>query len=128
METGKKNLQFGWTWLLLFIILGFYLLLRVADPDWGGLQRAFWRTAHIHGNLLSFLNIFYGLIIDKTGLSGWLKESGSWLAIIGVILFTGSLFLSPFVPNLRPVELVGGIAVIISVAIMAYGQVFARAS
>lgn len=122
MAIGEKNVKFGWIWLGLFIILGGYLLMRVADPAWGGMQRMVWRAAHVHGNLLGIVNILYGLAIDKVKIADGLKQTGSWLAIVGTILFVGSLFLMPFYSQLAMVELIGGAAVILAVLIMAYGQ------
>ena len=126
MEAGKKNIIFGWSWLILFLILGFYLFLRAADPSWAGLQRLAWRAAHVHGNVLAFLNILYGLTIDKTNLGSGLKQAGSWLAIIGAILLSGSLLLMPFFMQIALVEMIGGAVIILAVAIMIYGQLFAR--
>lgn len=122
MEIGNKNVKFGWAWLLLFLILGFYLLMRVADPTWSGMQRMVWKAAHVHGNLLAFLNILYGLVIDKTKIADWLKITGSWLAILGTISFTGALFLMPFLMQIAVFEIIGAAAIIIAVGILAYGQ------
>lgn len=126
MEVGGKNLKFGWSWLFIFVTLGFYLSMRVEDPNWGGAIRALWRAAHVHGNVLAFLNIFYGLLIDRTSLASFLKQTGSWLAIIGALFMGGALFLMPFMPALGILMALGGVAVVLSVAIMVYGQLFTR--
>ncbi|MEK7375911.1 MAG: hypothetical protein AABZ57_01910 [Candidatus Margulisiibacteriota bacterium] len=126
MDIGRNNVRFGWIWLLFFVILGFYLETRVADPTWKGMQKELWAAAHVHGNLLSVINIIYGLTIDGINLDTRLKRTGSWFLILGTILFASGLFLMPFLMALGILVMIGAVAIIIALSIMACGQLFLK--
>jgi hypothetical protein len=122
---GKANIKFGWIWILIFLIFGGFLEIKLLDSVWADQflapTRALWRSAHVHGLLLSFYNLFYGLLIDKTNLSDRAKRGGSVHAIIGAIVLPSSLFLSSFYSPLRFVAALGGLAVIASTAVIVKG-------
>ena len=125
-EIGRANLRFGWIWILLFTAFGGFLEIKLLDEQWAeqflAQTRALWRSAHVHGLLLSFYNLFYGLLIDKTGLSERAKRGGSIHAIIGAVVLPISLFLSAFYYPLRYLAALGGLAVIGSAAVMVKGH------
>jgi hypothetical protein len=125
-EIGRGNIRFGWIWILLFTVFGGFLEMRLLDAVWAeqflAPTRALWRSAHVHGLLLSFYNLFYGIQIDKANLSERAKRGGSVHAIIGAIVLPVALFLSAFYTPLRYLAALGGLAVIGSAAVMVKGQ------
>lgn len=126
MEIGRKNIKFAWIWILFGLLLGMFLEFKLSDPNWGKdatqFTRMFLKTAKIHGLLLAFLNIFYGLLIDKVNLSEPAKKTGSLLALLGTIIFSGSLFLGAFSMKFAYFAPLGAICVVIAVVIMITGQ------
>ncbi|MFQ5800595.1 MAG: hypothetical protein ACE5HH_02595 [Candidatus Hydrothermarchaeales archaeon] len=125
-EVGRANIRFGWLWILLFTVFGGFLEMKLLDEVWAGQflapTRALWRSAHVHGLLLSFYNLFYGIQIDRTRLTERAKRGGSVHAIIGAIVLPVSLFLSAFYSPLRYLAALGGLAVIGSAVVMVKGQ------
>lgn len=132
MEEGRINTVMGWVFLLLTLSLGGFLMIKLADPAWAkdyfGMPRALLRVVHFHGALFAIVNIIYGLTIGKTSLPSSIKTLGSWLAILGILLYPLTLFVAIFYPVLFNLVPLGGLSLIAAVAIMAYGQIFARAS
>jgi hypothetical protein len=125
-EIGRANIRFGWLWILVFTVFGAFLEMKLLDQIWAeqflAPTRALWRSAHVHGLLLSFYNLFYGIQINKTALSERAKRGGSVHAIIGAIVLPVALFLSAFYYPLRYIAALGGLAVIASAAVMVKGQ------
>ncbi len=123
---GRNNIKFGWIWILIFTAFGGFLEVRLLDAVWAeqflAPTRALWRSAHVHGLLLSFYNIFYGIQIDKVNLTDKAKRGGSVHAIIGAIVLPISLLFSAFYPPLRYLTALGGLAIIGSAVIMVKGQ------
>jgi hypothetical protein len=132
MKEGRINVIAGWLFLLLGLIMGAFLLYKLGDPAWAAkhdaMPRAIFRVVHFHGSLFAIVNIIYGLTIKETTLSSGVKTIGSWLAILAMILYPLNLFVAAFYPVLFNLVPLGGLSLIIAVAIMVYGQVFARAS
>ncbi len=129
-EFGRANIKFGWIWILLFTIFGGFLEIKLLDTVWAeqflAPTRALWRSAHVHGLLLSFYNLFYGLMIDKTNLSDRAKRGGSIHAIIGAVVLPLALLFSSFFYPLRYLAALGGLAVIASTAVIAKGWIDLR--
>jgi len=125
-DIGRANIRFGWLWILLFTVFGGFLEVKLLDEVWAeqflAPTRALWRSAHVHGLLLSFYNLFYGIQIDRTNLSERAKRGGSVHAIIGAIVLPVALFFSAFYQPLRYLAALGGLAVIASAAVMVKGQ------
>jgi len=123
---GQSNIRFGWIWILVFTVFGGFLEMKLLDAVWavGVLEptRALWRSAHVHGLLLAFYNIFYGIQIDKTTLTDKSKRGGSVHAIMGAIVLPVALFLSVFYSPLRYLAALGGLAIIGSAVVMVKGQ------
>jgi hypothetical protein len=138
IDIGRKNIAFGWMWLTLGMLFGFFLQLKMRDANWAGspfeaanwynhaaiaaysYPRPLWRLAHAHWGLLALANIFYGMLIDRLAVSSMAKKAGSALCIIGTIVFSGGLFAAGFSPGLEKVAMVGfacvGCAAVIQVA------------
>ncbi|MEE8167487.1 MAG: hypothetical protein V3T58_01275 [Candidatus Hydrothermarchaeales archaeon] len=129
-EIGRVNVKFGWIGILLFTIFGGFLEIKLLDAVWAeqflAPTRALWRSAHVHGLLLSFYNLFYGIQIDGANLTERAKRGGSVHAIIGAIVLPISLFLSAFYYPLRYLAALGGLAVIASAVVMVKGQLERR--
>lgn len=123
---GRKNIKFAWIWILFGLLLGMFLEFKLSDPTWGtGITqytRMFLKTAKIHGLLLAFLNLFYGLMIDKVTLGETGKKAGSLLVLLGTIIFSGSLFLGAFSMKLAYFAPLGAICLVTSVIIMIIAQ------
>ena len=96
---GKWNIGVG-LWLMAgFMIYGFVLIyLRDFAPD-----RVAWiaaynvsphfeaRLAHVHGNLMSFLNIVFGFLLLKLPIKGQQARWISGLALAGLLMPLGIL-------------------------------------
>lgn len=101
---GRKNIVFGWIFILLSLFFGVFLELKLADPQWGTgdtrVLRKLFKDAHAHAIGLAVLNLLYGLTIDAAGISDAMKNQGAWLAIIGAVVFPLSMILTVFNPPL----------------------------
>ena len=130
MEEGRINVVVGWVFLLLGLIIGAFLMVKLADPVWAkahdAMPRALFRVVHFHGALFAMVNILYGLTIGQTALPNGIKALGGWLAILGIIFYPLTLFAAVYYPVLFNLVPLGGLCLIGSVAIVAYGQLFAR--
>jgi len=122
---GIKNIKFAWVFLVLFTVFGAFLEVKLLDEEWAAEftlpQRRLWRSAHVHGLLLAFLNMFYGLMIDKANLTDKQKRAGSAHAILGAVVLPLSLLFAGFFPLARYLAPVGGLAIIFAGALIAYG-------
>ncbi|MBI2841058.1 MAG: hypothetical protein HYX75_22285 [Acidobacteria bacterium] len=138
IEVGRKNVAFGWSWLALGLLFGFFLEIKLRDQNWAGnpfelftwvnhasvaaysYPRGIWRIAHAHWGVFAIVNILYGMLIDSVNLSPLAKKAGSILCIGGTLLFTGGLFAAGFNESLMVVAMAGfvvvGLAVILQVA------------
>jgi hypothetical protein len=125
-EIGSLNVKYGWIGILIFSAFGGFLEVKLLDEAWAeqflAPTRALWRSAHVHGLLLSFYNLFYGIQIGGTNLTERAKRGGSIHAVIGAIVLPVSLFLSAFFHPMRYLAALGGLAVIASAAVMVRGQ------
>jgi hypothetical protein len=124
-EIGKSNIRFGWIWILVFTVFGGFLEVRLLDTAWAeqylDTTRSLWRSAHVHGLLLSFYNLFYGLMVDETNLSDRAKRGGSVHAIIGAVVLPLALLFSTFYSPLRFLAALGGLAIIASAVVILKG-------
>ena len=84
VKVGKKNVLFG---IGLFILLGFGFGIPLTINFFGGSvltqdQYQTWKVVHGYGIFLSFINYFFGLIIDRLSLTDRQKELSSWSFLI----------------------------------------------
>lgn len=123
-NTGKKNILFGFIYLITTVALGLFLAKKLGsqDPQWfDSMTRALLKTAHVHGNLESVLNIVIGLVLYHYGNSQrTLARAASVLAITGAVFHSGMLYLGglgiQFAMKLTPV---GAISLLAAIAVMA---------
>lgn len=130
MEVGKKNISFGWIWILAGLIVGaimgawsFNGPMPSPVGDYTSLPRRMLRLSHIAFIALAIINILYGYEIDKIQLKNKLKSVGSMCMIYGAILMPIFLIAAVFFEPLKYLTMISATLVIIAVAIMAIGQI-----
>ena len=99
MKTGKNNIAIGFLTMSLFMAYGF-LLIYLRDFALG---KEAWvdsyssgkhfesRLAHVHGNLLAFLNILIGYLLLHFESQLKNVKTISWLALTGLLMPIGIL-------------------------------------
>jgi hypothetical protein len=128
MTVGDLNRRFGWFWLTIFVIVGFYIELRMGDSSYlGNWRRELYRGMHAHANLLAVVNLIYAGYLADANLTESLKNWGSRLMVAGAMLIPLGIFGMTLAENpelISPPILtwLGALATIIAVAIMAYGN------
>lgn len=126
-KTGKKNMVFGFTYLVFTMILGLYLNARIT----GGSEflipadRSMLSSALLYANIDAVLNIAVGYLICRLPFVDWLGKSVSALMLVGAILHSGMLYAAglgffPFATALLPV---GIIMIAIVVFVMSLGVI-----
>lgn len=130
MEVGKKNVTFGWAWLLAGLIVGAVMgMWSFGGPlpspvgDYTSLPRRLLRLAHIAFIALAIINILYGYEIDKARLSNQLKRTGSVCMMLGAILMPIFLIAAAFIEPLKYLTMISATLVIVAVAVMVVGRV-----
>ncbi len=126
--SGKKNLIIGALWVFLFTALGFILemKLRAGDVWLKSVTRELWRTAHLHGGTFGILNLVYGLILLKVSGLPKIAAVGSWLAVLGALIFPTSLFLAGITMPAAYAAPVGGACMIAAWACMFFALLAAK--
>lgn len=84
VDVGRKNIVFG---LALFLTLGVVVGIPLTIDLFGGSilsagQYQAWKVVHGYGVFLSFINYFFGLVIDRLELTRQQKEIASWSFLI----------------------------------------------
>lgn len=139
IDVGRKNLAFGWTWLILAMVYGLFMQIKMRDPNWAGnpfelmnwvnhaavaaysYPRGTWRMGHSHWGILAIVNILYGMLIDRIGMSRLAKQAGSVLCIAGTALFSAGLFGAGFVPSVAILALPGFLCISLACVIQVAG-------
>jgi hypothetical protein len=88
IDVGKKNIVFGIT---LFVLLGVIVGVPLTINFFGGsvltsTQYQTWKVVHGYGVFLSFINYFFGLVIDRLELTRQQKEISSWSFLIAGLI------------------------------------------
>lgn len=126
IHIGKKNIAAGWILVLLAIVLGVWLEIRLAEATWGTgdsrILRKLLKDAHAHALCLAFLNILYGLTVDRIHLPPGILNQGAWLAIIGGYLFPAAMVLTIVHPPLFYATYVAAFFLFISLWIIIVGS------
>ena len=87
-EVGRKNILFG---IVLFLILGVVVGSPLTIDLFGGSilsadQYQTWKVVHGYGVFLSFINYFFGLLIDRLELTKQQKEICSWSFLLAGLI------------------------------------------
>jgi len=130
VNIGKRNISFGWIWILVGLIVGAIMGMwsfngPLASPvgDYTSLPRRMLRLSHIAFIALAMINILYGYEIDKVKLSEKLKKMGSNLLIYGAILMPLFLIISIFFEPFKYSTVISATLIIISIFIMVVGKI-----
>lgn len=125
MKIGQKNIAIGFIVMSLFMIYGF-LLIYLRDFAEGkelwiaeyGIGKHFEsRLAHVHGNLISFLNILIGYFLLKLPYPDNYSNKISWLALTGLLMPIGILMEIYF--SFSPIfVLIGAFSIFLSVLLL----------
>jgi hypothetical protein len=88
VDVGRKNIGFG---LALFLTLGVVAGIPLTIDLFGGSilsadQYQTWKVAHGYGVFLSFINYFFGLLVDRLELTRQQKEISSWSFLIAGLI------------------------------------------
>ncbi len=133
MEVGKRNISFGWIWILAGLIVGAIMGMwsfngPMPSPvgDYASLQRRMLRLSHIAFMALAIINILYGYEIDRIQLKNRLKSIGSICMICGAVLMPIFLIAAVFFEPMKYLTMISATLVIIAIAIMAVGQIKGR--
>jgi len=84
VDVGRKNIVFG---VVLFLILGIATGLPLTVDLLGGsllteAQYQAWKVLHAYGVFLSFVNFFFGYLVDRMTLSRQQLEIASWAFVL----------------------------------------------
>jgi hypothetical protein len=87
-NVGRKNILFG---IALFLVLGVVVGIPLTIDLFGGSilsadQYQMWKVVHGYGVFLSFINYFFGLLIDRLELTKQQKEISSWSFLIAGLI------------------------------------------
>jgi len=125
---GRKNITFGWVWLLSGLICGAILSLwsfngPLLSPlgDYTALPRRLVRLAHIAFIALAIVNILYGSSIDNTQLKKKWKNIGSQSLILGAIFMPVLLIIATSYEPIKYFLILPGTLVIIGVFVITIG-------
>jgi hypothetical protein len=99
MKRGKANISAGLLFMAGFMVFGFGLIyLRDFAPgkarwiaDYAVGKHFESRLAHVHGNLVAFLNIGVGYLLLRLPLRSSTSKGVSWLALAGMLMPLGIL-------------------------------------
>lgn len=129
-DVGKWNMAVGLWVMAAFMVYGFILIyFRDFAPDKEAWIAAYnvsphfeARLAHVHGNLMSFLNIVFGFILVKVPMPVDRAKWVSWLALTGLLMPIGILaevYLGmPFYP-----VLIGGLSILSATVLLGWSMV-----
>lgn len=104
--TGKRNMVFGFVYLLAATVLSLYFGDRANTASAGAILS----SAFLHANVDAFLNIAGGYVICRMPFVDWVSRTVSALMIAGALLHSGMLYVSgfglvPFAAMLMPLGL-----------------------
>jgi len=127
---GKKNISFGWFWILVGIIIGAVMSMwsfngPLTSPvgDYTSLPRRMLRLSHIAFIALGIINILYGYEIDRIKIKYKLKNVGSKCIIYGAIFMPLVLISAVFFEPLKYLAVIPAILIMISLIIIFVGKI-----
>lgn len=100
-KLAPRHGRFGWTWLLLWLLVGVTLEMlhgfKASDYLLDPIRREFWTLAHFHGVALALVNLIYVRWAEGDQLPTGQRNLASWALMAGSVLmplgfFLGGLF------------------------------------
>lgn len=129
VNIGRKNISFGWLWILTGIVLGavmgmwsFNGPLQSPLGDYASLPRRLLRLSHIAFIALAMINILYGYEIDKINLKDKFKKIGSKSMIYGAVLMPVLLLAAVFYEPVKYFTVIPAFLVIIGLLVIVRGK------
>jgi hypothetical protein len=96
-KLARRHGRFGWTWLLLWLLLGFTLEMlhgfKISEYLLDSIRREFWTLAHFHGVTLALVNLIYVRWAESEQLPVNQRNLASWSLIAGTVLMPVGFFL-----------------------------------
>ncbi len=130
---GRKNITFGWAWILFGIVVGAVMGMWAfngpfSSPvgDYNSLPRRMLRLSHIAFIMLAIINILYGYEIDKLKVKEKFKRIGANFMIYGAVLMPVVLIFSVFVESFKYLAVVPTFFIIISLLIIIFGKLITK--
>ncbi len=125
----KRNVRFGFAWLLLFAVMGAILEAWLGINNWqvDEILRATLRSAHSHALCFAFINILFGLAATSFIKSKKWQNLASWFLIAGGFLYPAGLLAEVFIAEpLVYLAPVGGILVILGLLVAGMGDILKK--
>jgi len=127
-KVGKKNIVFGFAYMVITVALGMFLANKLGsgDASWFDSEaRSYLKTAHVHGNLEGFFNVMAGFVLAHFGGKVMmLARIASVTAMVGAIFHSGMLFLAGLglgaAMNLAPVGAISTLVTAVLLAVITY--------
>lgn len=127
ISIGRRNITFGWIWILVGIVIGAFMGMwsfngPMLSPvgDYSSLPRRMLRLSHIAFIALAMINILYGYGIDKIRVNDRLKNLGSKSMIYGSALMPVLLFIAVFYEPIKYLTFIPSCMVITAVVVMVW--------
>ena len=129
IRIGKKNISFGWVWILVGLLVGAFMgMFAFNGPlpspvgDYTSLPRRMLRLSHIAFIALAIINILYGYEIDKVSLKEKTKKVGSLFMILGAILMPIFLIIAVFFEPAKYLTIIPAVLLILAIFIIVIGK------
>ena len=130
MEVGRRNIVFGWFWILFGLLVGAVIGMwsfngPLVSPlgDYTALPRRMIRLSHIAFIALGIINILYGYGLEKIKK---LRKIGSHSMIWGAVLMPIILITAAFYEPIKYLSMIPAILIIIAVFVMTYAQFYSK--
>ena len=127
MNLGRKNIKFGWMWILIGVLCGAIMgMWSFNGPfisplgDYISLPRRMLRLSHIAFIALAMINILYGYEIDK--IKSNFKKLGSNCMIYGAVLMPLILIGAVFFEPIKYFTMVPAVLIIIALLVIIKGM------
>ncbi len=123
MDFGRKNLQAGWLFILVAALIGFGLniVLGIKDLEFVSVaMRDSLGHGYIQALVVAFVNLFLGMLLDRSDLSEIKKKVASILALLALLQPAG-MIIGVFCPwtVMVVIERIGTTCLLLAACIMA---------
>lgn len=130
---GRKNIVFGFFYLLVTTAAGLYLADSLVEGNTGlsltGFRRAAVASALLQANIDSILNVVAGYFLCRLPFVDWFSKTVSILMIAGALLHSGVMYMTGFGLNNFALHLapMGAFLIISVMLLMGVGAISIRA-